>query len=93
MFIQIPIAFMANSIIKNGSNYIFLNTFLDPLNYFNYVDNVAFFNIKFYGISINNILIFLINNLGMFTYLTLFIILIISFSSLWLYIFSSKKNF
>lgn len=93
MFIQITIAFIANSIIKNGANYIFLNTFLDPLNYFNYVDNVAFFNIKFYGISINDILIFLINNLGIFTYLTIFIILIISFSSLWLYIFSSKKNF
>lgn len=92
MFIQITIAFIVNSIIKNGSNYIFLNTFLDPFNYSNYVDNVAFFNVKFYGISINNILILLINNLGMFTYLTLFTIFIISFSSLWLYIFSKKAH-
>ena len=91
MFIQITIAFIANSIIKNGSNYIFLNTFLDPFHYSNYVDNVAFFKIKFYGISINDILIFLINKLNMFIYLTLFTILVISFSSLWLYIFSNKK--
>ena len=91
MFIQIIIAFIANSIIKNGSNYIFLNTFLDPFHYSNYVDNVAFFNIKFYGTSINDILIFLINKLNMFIYLTLFTILVTSFSSLWLYIFSNKK--
>ena len=91
MFIQITIAFIVNSIIKNGSNYIFLNTFLDPFNYSNYIDNVAFFNVKFYGISINDILILLINNLGMPTYLIIFTILVISFSSLWLYIFSNKN--
>ncbi len=90
MFIQIIIAFIANSIIKNGSNYIFLNTFLDPFKYFNYIDNVAIFYIKFHNISINDILILLINSLGIFTYIILFTTLIISFSSLWLYIFSKK---
>ena len=90
MFIQIAIAFIANSIIKNGSNYIFLNTFLDPLHYSDYVDNVDAFNIQVFGISVNDILIFLINNLGMIVYLLLFATIVITFSSLALYFFSKK---
>ena len=90
IFIQIAIAFIANSIIKNGSNYIFLNTFLDPFHYSDYVDNVAAFNIRIFGISVNDILIFLINNLGMIVYFLLFTIIVITFSSLALYIFGKK---
>lgn len=92
MFVQIAIAFIANSIIKNGANYIFLNTFLDPFHYTKYVDNVSAFNIKLFGISINDILIFLINTLGKTIYILLFVLLIISFSSLFLYIFSNKHK-
>lgn len=90
IFIQIAIAFIANSIIKNGSNYIFLNTFLDPFHYSEYVDNVAAFNIQVFGTSINDILILLINNLGIIIYLLLFATIVITFSSLALYIFSKK---
>lgn len=92
MFVQIAIAFIANSIIKNGANYIFLNTFLDPFHYTKYVDNVSAFNIKLFGISINDILIFLINTFGKTIYILLFVLLIISFSSLFLYIFSNKHK-
>ena len=90
MFIQIFLAYIANSLIKNGSNYIFLNTFLDPFNFTNYVDNVAIFNIQFFETSVNDILINLINNLGIEIYILLFTLLVISFSSLFLYIFSKK---
>ena len=90
MFIQIAIAFIVNSIIKNGSNYIFLNTFLDPFHYSDYVDNVAAFNIQVFGTSINDILILLINNLGIIIYLLLFATIVITFSSLALYFFSKK---
>lgn len=90
IFIQIAIAFIVNSIIKNGSNYIFLNTFLDPFHYSEYVDNVAAFNIQVFGTSINDILILLINNLGIIIYLLLFTTIVITFSSLALYIFSKK---
>lgn len=90
MFIQIFLAYIANSLIKNGSNYIFLNTFLDPFNFKNYVDNVAIFNIQFFGTSVNDILINLINNLGIEIYILLFTLLVISFSSLSLYIFSKR---
>ena len=90
MFIQIFIAFIFNCIIKNGSNYIFLNTFLDPFHYSDYVDNVAAFNFEICNISINDILILLINNLGMFTYVVFFTLLVVSFSSLALYAFSKK---
>lgn len=92
MFLQIIPTYIANSLIKNGSNYIFLNTFLDPFHYTKYVDNVSAFNIKLFGISINDILIFLINTLGKTIYILLFILLIISFSSLFLYIFSDKHK-
>ena len=92
MFMQIIPAYIANSLIKNGSNYIFLNTFLDPSHYTKYVDNVSAFNIKLFGISINDILIFLINTFGKTIYILLFILLIISFSSLFLYIFSDKHK-
>lgn len=92
MFLQIIPAYIANSLIKNGSNYIFLNTFLDPFHYTKYVDNVSAFNIKLFGISINDILIFLINTFGKTIYILLFILLIISFSSLFLYIFSDKHK-
>lgn len=92
IFIQIAIAFIVNSIIKNGSNYIFLNTFLDPFHYSEYIDNVAAFNIELFEISINDILIFLINTFGKTIYILLFILLIISFSSLFLYIFSNKHK-
>ena len=92
MFVQVAIAFIANSIIKNGANYIFLNTFLDPFHYTKYVDNVSAFNIKLFGISINDILIFLINTFGKTIYILLFVLLIISFSSLFLYIFSNKHK-
>ena len=92
MFMQIIPAYIANSLIKNGSNYIFLNTFLDPFHYAKYVDNVSAFNIKLFGISINDILIFLINTFGKTIYILLFILLIISFSSLFLYIFSDKHK-
>lgn len=92
MFIQIFIAYIANSLIKNGSNYIFLNTFLDPFNYSKYVDNVAVFNANFYGISVNDILICLINTFGKTIYILLFTLLIISFSSIFLYIFSDKNK-
>ena len=90
MFIQIIIAFIANSIIQNDSNYIFLNTFLDPIHYLNYIDNIAIFNIKISNNSINDLLINLINILGKEIYLLLFTLLVISFSSLWLYIFGKK---
>lgn len=90
MFIQIAIAFIVNSIIKNGSNYIFLNTFLDPFHYSDYVENVAAFNIQVFGTSINDILILLINNLGIIIYLLLFATIVITFSSLALYFFSKK---
>ncbi len=90
MFIQIFLAYIANSLIKNGSNYIFLNTFLDPFNFSNYVDNVAIFNIQFFGTSVNDILINLINNLGIEIYILLFTLLVISSSSLFLYIFSKR---
>ena len=92
MFMQIIPAYIANSLIKNGSNYIFLNTFLNPFHYTKYVDNVSAFNIKLFGISINDILIFLINTFGKTIYVLLFILLIISFSSLFLYIFSDKHK-
>ena len=92
MFLQIIPTYIVNSLIKNGSNYIFLNTFLDPFHYTKYVDNVSAFNIKLFGISINDILIFLINTLGKTIYILLFILLIISFSSLFLYIFSDKHK-
>ena len=90
IFIQIAIAFIVNSIIKNGSNYIFLNTFLDPFHYSDYVNNVAAFNIQVFGTSINDILILLINNLGIIIYLLLFATIVITFSSLALYFFSKK---
>ena len=90
MFIQIIIAFFSNNIIKNGANYIFLNTFLDPMHSSKYIDNVEMFNIKIFSSSVNELLIFLINNLGIKTYIFLFTIIIISFSSLALYIFSKK---
>ena len=90
IFIQIAIAFIVNSIIKNGSNYIFLNTFLDPFHYSDYVNNVAAFNIQVFGTSINDILILLINNLGIIIYLLLFATKVITFSSLALYFFSKK---
>lgn len=90
MFIQISIAFITNSIIKNGANYIFLNTFLDPFHYSDYIDNVAAFNIQIFGASVNDLLILLINNLGMIVYLLLFTIIVIIFSSLALDIFSKK---
>lgn len=90
MFVQIAIAFIANSIIKNGANYIFLNTFLDPFHYSDYIDNVAAFNIQIFGASVNDLLILLINNLGMIVYLLLFTIIVIIFSSLALDIFSKK---
>lgn len=92
MFIQITLAYITNSLIKNGSNYIFLNTFLDPFNPSKYVDNVAAFNVKIYETSINDILIFLINNFGKTLYILLFTLLIISLSSLFLYIFSNKDK-
>ena len=92
MFMQIIPAYIANTLIKNGSNYIFLNTFLDPFHYEKYVDNVSAFNIKLFGISINDILIFLINTFGKTIYILLLILLIISFSSLFLYIFSDKHK-
>ena len=92
MFVQIAIAFIANSIIKNGANYIFLNTFLDPFHYTKYLDNVSAFNIKLFGISINDILIFLINTFGKTIYILLFVLLIISFCSVFLYIFSNKHK-
>ena len=57
-----------------------------------HVDNVSAFNIKLFGISINDILIFLINTFGKTIYILLFILLIISFSSLFLYIFSDKHK-
>ena len=90
IFIQIAIAFIVNSIIKKGSNYIFLNTFLDPFHYSDYVNNVAAFNIQVFGTSINDILILLINNLGIIIYLLLFATIVITFSSLALYFFSKK---
>ena len=90
LFVQIIIVFIANNTIKNGSNYIFLNTFLDPLHYFDYVDNVAIFNIEIFNFSINKLLIHLINNVGIKLYILLFTIIVISFSSLVLYIFSKK---
>ena len=90
MLVQILLAYIINSLIQNGSNYIFLNTFLDPFNFANYIDNVAIFKIQFFGISVNDILIYLINNLGIKKYILLFTLLVISFSSLFLYIFSKK---
>ena len=90
MFIQIIIAFISNNIIKNGANYIFLNTFLDPMHHSKYIDNVEMFNLNIFNSSINDFLIFLINNLGIKIYIFLFTIIIISFSSLALYIFSKK---
>ena len=90
IFAQIIIAFISNNIIKNGANYIFLNTFLDPMHHSKYVDNVEVFNIKIFDSSVNEFLIFLINNLGIKTYIFLFTIIVISFSSLALYIFSKK---
>ena len=90
MFIQTIIAFISNNIIKNGANYIFLNTFLDPIHHSKYIDNVEMFNLNIFNSSINDFLIFLINNLGIKIYIFLFTIIIISFSSLALYIFSKK---
>ncbi len=90
MFIQIIVAFFSNNIIKNGANYIFLNTFLDPMHSSKYIDNVEMFNIKIFNSSVNELLIFLINNLGIKTYIFLFTIIVVSFSSLALYIFSKK---
>ena len=90
LFVQIIMAFIVNNTIKNDSNYIFLNTFLDPFHYFDYVDNVAIFNFEIFNFSINKLLIHLINDLGIKLYILLFTIIVISFSSLVLYIFSKK---
>ncbi len=91
IFIQITLGMIANSVIKNGSNYIFLNTFLKPSYSLNYTANIEVFNLPiFCGNSINDFLIHLLNNVGFFYYYILFGLLIFSFSSLWLYLFIKK---
>ena len=93
IWFQILLGLIANIIIKNGSNYIFLNSFIAPSYHLNYSVNIEVFNIPFLnGFSINNILINLIDNIGLFYYLILFSVVITSFSSIWLYITSKLNN-
>jgi len=90
---QIILAYLANNIIKHGSNYVFLNTFLNPSHNLNYTANIEAFNIPFLsGTSINDILISLIHNIGYFYY-NLFLIIFVTIGiTIWLYIFSNKKE-
>ncbi len=90
-WIQIIIAYLANSIIKHGSNYVFLNTFLNPSHKSYYTTNIEVFNIPFLnGTSINDILIYLIHNIGYFYYTLLLIIIITNGITIWLHIFSKR---
>lgn len=90
---QIIIAYIANTIIKQGANYVFLNTFLNPSHKLAYTANIEAFNIPFLnGISINDILISLIGNIGHFYYNILLITVITLIITIWLYIFSNKKE-
>lgn len=90
---QILLAFIANSIIKHGSNYVFLNTFLNPSHKMSYTANIEAFNIPFFnGLSINDILMFLIYNVGNFYYNLLLIAIITIFITIWLYIFSKHTK-
>lgn len=90
---QIILAYLANSIIKHGSNYVFLNTFLNPSHNLNYTANIEAFNIPFLnGTSVNDVLIATIHHIGYFYYNLLLIIIITTIITVWLYIFSDKKN-
>lgn len=89
LLIQIVMAFIANILIKNKANYIFLNSFLHPDIKYNM--NIEAFNLPIFGYSVNDILINLINNIGYFYYTLLFVLIIILFSTIWLYLFS-KRN-
>jgi len=90
---QIILAYFANTIIKHGSNYVFLNTFLKPSYNLNYTANIEAFNIPFLnGSSINDILIFLIQHLGHFYYNLLLIIIITIIITVWLHVFSNKNE-
>lgn len=88
---QIIIAYIANMIIRHGSNYVFLNTFLNPSHKLNYTANIEAFNIPFInGTSVNDILISLIHNIGYFHYSLFLIIVVTIWITIWLYIFSNK---
>ncbi len=87
IYAQILVGFLANITIKQGSNYVFLNSFLFPNYHLPYAVNVEVFNLPLLnGSSINDFLINLINTVGMFWYVMLFIIIITIFSTLWLYL-------
>ncbi len=92
-WIQILFAYLANIIIKHGSNYVFLNTFLSPSHNLNYEANIKAFNIPFInGISVNDILISLIHNIGYFYYDALLILIVTVFITVWLHIFSKRPH-
>lgn len=93
IWIQIIIGMIANIVIKNGSNYIFLNSFLMPNYHLPYAVNIEVFNMPIFGNnSFNNILISVIDTLGDFWYAILFGFIITFFSSLWLYIIYKIKK-
>lgn len=92
-WIQILFAYIANTIIKHGSNYIFLNTFLNPSHKLNYTANIEAFNIPFInGISVNDILIALVHNIGYFYYDLLLVLIITVAITIWIHIFSNKNQ-
>lgn len=93
VYLQIIIGLLANIIIKNGANYIFLNSFLFPNYHLPYAVNIEVFNIPLLnGLSFNDVLISVINTLGMFWYIIFFIIIITFFSSFWLYLMTKKNK-
>ena len=92
LIFQIVFAYCINFVIQNGANYVFLNTFLDPAHSDNYIINVEVFKTTFFNTSINKILVFFIKQLGLYWYIVFFILFIISFSTLWVYVFSKKKS-
>ena len=86
IWLQIIAGLLANYLIGHGSNYAFLNSFIFPGKEFHY--NIEIFKIPFNGYSINDLLIFLLNNIGYFYYFILLIITATLLSSLWLYFIS-----
>jgi len=92
-WIQILFAYLANRIIKHGSNYVFLNTFLSPSHKMNYAANIEAFNIPFInGTSVNDILISIVHNIGYFYYDLLLVFIITLSITIWIHIFSKNNK-
>lgn len=92
-WVQIILAFLANVIVKNGANYVFLNSLLKPSYRLKYCINIEAFNIPFFnGLSVNDILIGLVHRIGFFYYDLVLILIVTIFLTVWLRIFSKKAT-